>query len=249
MSSGSARRLQRAVEPAEPVRQQLLAAHADVVEAGAAAWRSRSAGHEGVDVDDAPRARARRVVARRAVAGRRARPRRIARRHSGAARTPARLGTAAMPVAVRATARRRRTACRPAAARGRTRRTRGRGRAGGAAPRGRARGRSVSSANGSSAASHAAVSTSSAEPLRRCARASRACRARCPCRSPRAITPVLQQVEREVAGAGADLERARERPGPRAEQLARPCRAPARGRSRRTRCPTWRRSSSAATSW
>src|SRR5215211_5806536 len=37
-------RLQRAVEPTEPVRQQPLAAHADPLEAPAAAWRSRSAG-------------------------------------------------------------------------------------------------------------------------------------------------------------------------------------------------------------
>ena len=51
-------------------------------------------------------------------------------------------------------------------------------------------------------------------------RASRACRARCRCRWPCSTTPGLQEVEREVAGARADLERARERAGRRAEQLA-----------------------------
>ena len=76
----------------------------------------------------------------------------------------------------------------------------------------------------------AAVSTLEPEPARVALAARRACRARCRCRSPRAIDAVLQQVEREVAGAGADLERARERPGLRPEQLRRPCRAPARGR-------------------
>ena len=46
---------------------------------------------------------------------------------------------------------------------------------------------------------------------RRCRAASRASRARCRCRSPARTTPARSRLQREVAGAGADLERARRR--------------------------------------
>ena len=118
-----------------------------------------------------------------------------------------------------ATARRRRTASRRAPARARTRRTRGRGRAGGGARRGRARGRS-------------SRPRTAARPRRR-PRSRPPGRARPRCASSvssmpgemsvqvgRADHAVLHQVQREVAGAGADLERARERAGLVAEQLA-----------------------------
>ena len=49
---GVGRRLQRAVGPPEPVGQQLLAADADVGQAGAPADRRELVGREGVDVDE-----------------------------------------------------------------------------------------------------------------------------------------------------------------------------------------------------
>ena len=58
----------------------------------------------------------------------------------------------------------------------------------------------------------------------------------------RSISAELQQVEREVAGPGADLERVAEgRSGRSAERLRELRRAPAPGRSRRSRSPTWSR--------
>src|SRR6185312_1116304 len=46
-------RLERAVGPAEPVREQLLAADLDLAQAGAAGGRAQFARREGVHVDDA----------------------------------------------------------------------------------------------------------------------------------------------------------------------------------------------------
>src|SRR4051794_18034436 len=46
------RRLHGPIEPPEPVREQLLATHADVAEAGAVGAALEVGGHEGVDVDD-----------------------------------------------------------------------------------------------------------------------------------------------------------------------------------------------------
>ena len=91
-------RLDGAVEPAEPVGEQLLAADAHAGEAGRAGVALEVAGRERVDVDHRLQ---RVVVGLRAVRwplARRAAP--TSRRHTGAAARPARFGTAAMPVAV-----------------------------------------------------------------------------------------------------------------------------------------------------
>ena len=59
-----------------------------------------------------------------------------------------------------------------------------------------------------------------------------------------------QQVEAEVAGAGADLERPLEAAVERPDRApCGACRGPEPGRPRRSRCPTWSRSVAAATSW
>ena len=125
-----------------------------------------------------------------------------------------------------------------------------RGRAGGAGSRGRRRGRTSRPGTAAARPRVQTVSTVEPEPRGRCRRARRACPARCRWRRPCATMPGLQQVEREVAGAGADLERALVRARAALPSALRslpvtcawPCVA-------RRRCPTWSRSRGAATSW
>ena len=187
--------LERAVEPAEQVGQQLLAAHAHVGEPGGVRVALEVGGGERVDVDHRPRARGRRAAGRWRRSPRRARAPAAAR----AARRPARRASARPRSGRRsATARPRTAARRRGAARAGTPRTSARARAGGAAPRGRARGRTLASSNGSAAASHDGRLDVEPEPLgvaaQRVEHAGRDVGA-----DRRADDAVLHQVEREVA--------------------------------------------------
>ena len=99
----------------------------------------------------------------------------------------------------------------------------------------------LASANGSVSASARTVSTSS--PSSAALRASGVEHAgRDVGRGRAAGQPELQEVEREVAGPGADLQRVGERGlGSAPSALVELRRAPAPGRPGRSRCPTWSR--------
>ena len=169
------------------------------------AARAQLAGREGVHVDDALQRR----VRRRRRSARRRRPRAdrpAPQRRDGAGDA---LGHAREAVAVARGLAGEQHACRRARARARTRRTRARGRGCGAAPRGRARGRSSRPRTAAARRRRAAVVTS--RPSRCALALQRREHARRDVGARRlADQPGAQQVQREVAGAGADLQRARE---------------------------------------
>ena len=194
-------RLDRAQAPAPGVGEQLLAADPAVLEAGRAQYAPQVGGGEGVDVDLALQGVAVRLLG--LGHGAAARPHQLAARRGRRSSRPA---SAPRPAGRRSgRARRRRRSRRRGAAPGGTRRRPARGRGCGAGPRGRRRGRS-------------------SRP-RRAAPRPRSRPSRPPGRAPRrwsesrfsipgemsvAVSrsnhPELEQVEREVAGAGADLQ-------------------------------------------
>ena len=218
--------LERAVEPAEPVGHELLAAHPDLAEAGAARVAAEVTGREGVDVDEPLERRGRLVVGPAVVrSGRRLAP--SSRRHSGRERDRRCAWGARRGGRRAATARRRTRSGRRAAARGETRRTRaaGSGRwCSTAWPSTRSK---LPSANGSDSASARAVRTSS--PSRSALAPSVRDHPRRDVGAGRLPDDAgLEQVEAEVAGAGADLQRAAVAAVElRSEQLAQLARAPA----------------------
>ena len=231
-------RLDRAQAPAPGVGEQLLAADVAVLEAAVA--QQRGAGRRGRRRGRRPRPRAR---------GRRtARPRRrrAARRRPAAARPArraARRASAAPPGGRRSARARRRRRSSPPGRSTRRNSAKARSRSGmwwrTAWPKTRSK---LSSSKGSASASVATVVTS-VEPERVGGR-------RQPLQHPRRDVgrgqpldhPELDQVEREVAGAGADLQRVAEalpvEPAERLDQLQPHLLLADR---RRSRCPTWRR--------
>ena len=200
--------LERAHQPAVRVGEQLLAADADARRSRPRVARRRElAGLEGVHVDLGlelvavgwhPRP-ARGPPRRRPRAARRVR--RACRAASGRRRSGRRS----------ARARRRRRASPPGAARGRTPKARARGRGCGGGPRDRRRGRSCASANGRLSASVTDGLDLEPERGRRCPRGWRSIPGEMSVAVGRSISPSWARLRREVAGAGADLERVAER--------------------------------------
>ena len=207
-------RLERAVGPAEPVGEQLLAADAHVAEAGVARQRGRARAGAKAWTSTTPSSAASGAPPSAGGAGRAP----IARRHSGASAAAGALGHARQAVAVARGLARRTAACRRARARARTRRTRAPGRGCGAARRGRARGRS-SRRRTAAARRRRAWSAPQAQALG-VGRERREHARRDVAAGGLLDQAGAQQVEREVAGSRADLERARVVAGRAAECLA-----------------------------
>ena len=165
----------------------------------------------------------------------------IARRHSGATAAGQPLGHARQAVAVARwlAGEQQRPAGGEHALELRERARRGRGC--GAARRGRARDRSSRRRTAGCSASAGTVCTS--QPQRRALTSSTdSMPGEMSVQVASRDHPGAQQVQREVAGSGADLQRARVASGLPAERLVAPSPAPARSRARRSRCPTWSRS-------
>ena len=164
-----------------------------------------------------------------------------ARRHAGASRLAKRLGTSRQPVAVAGGLARRTAPCRPEPAPARTPRRLAAGRGCGGAPHGPARGRS--SRRGRAVARRRRAPSRPRRPAaRRSPRSVRSIPGRDVAAGRLADQAGAQQVEAEVARAGADLQRAPPALRLAAERLAHLRRSPGPGRSRRSRFPTWSRS-------